>query len=69
MPLTSIPRVAMHGNPAGKTERDVEKIRGAGIQVYRVELVLGRKAGSGQTTTVFLGIGLIYASKHEVSKT
>ena len=39
------------------TKRDVEKVRGARDEGSRVELGPGRKAGSGQTA--FLGVGLM----------
>ena len=41
------------------TKRDVEKVRGARDEGSRVELGPGRKAGSGQTTMAFLGVGLM----------
>ena len=44
---------------AGTTKRDVEKVRGARDEGSRVELGLVRKAGSGQTTMAFLGVGLM----------
>ena len=43
----------------GTTKRDVEKVCGARDEGSRVELVPGRKAGSGQTTMAFLGVGLM----------
>ena len=43
----------------GTTKRDVEKVRGARDEGSRVELGPGRKAGSGQTTMAFLGVGLM----------
>ena len=43
----------------GKTKRDVEKVRGARDEGSRVELGPGRKAGSGQNTMAFLGVGLM----------
>ena len=43
----------------GTTKRDVEKVRGARDEGYRVELGPGRKAGSEQTTMAFLGVGLM----------
>ena len=65
MPPTSIPRIAMRWTPAGNrrrgrpNKRDVEKVRGARDEGSRVELGPGRKAGSGQTTMAFLGVGLM----------
>ena len=43
----------------GTTKRDVEKVRGARDEGSRAELGPGRKAGSGQTTMAFLGVGLM----------
>ena len=64
MPPTSIPRIAIHWTPRrkqeeGTTKRDVEKVRGARDKGSRVELGPGRKAGSGQNTMAFLGVGLM----------
>ena len=42
-----------------KVVRDVEKVRGARDEGSRVELGPGRKAGSGQTTMAFHGVGLM----------
>ena len=43
----------------GTTKRDAEKVRGARDEGSRVELGPGCKAGSGQTTMAFLGVGLM----------
>ena len=43
----------------GTTKRYVEKVRGARDEGSRVELGPGRKAGSGQITMAFLGVGLM----------
>ena len=43
----------------GTTKRDVENVRGARDEGSRVELGPDRKAGSGQTTMAFLGVGLM----------
>ena len=65
MPPTSIPRVALRWTPGGdrrrgqSKERDVEKVHGVRYEGSRVELGPGRKAGSGQNTTAFLGVGLM----------
>ena len=54
----------------GTAKRDVEKVRGARDEGSRLELGPDRKAGSRQTTTAFLGVGLrpppLCASTHEV---
>ena len=53
----------------GTTKRDVEKVRGARDEGSRVELGPGRKAGSGQTTMAFLGVGLkCEHARRELSK-
>ena len=49
------------------TKRDVEKVRGRD-EGSRVELGPGRKAGSGQTTMAFLGVGLIDHARRGLSK-
>ena len=41
-------------------DTDFEEIRGARNQGFRVEPGQDRKAGSRQTTMVFLGVGLIH---------
>ena len=43
----------------GTTKRDVEKVRGARDEGSRVKLGPGRKAGSGQTTMAFHGVGIV----------
>ena len=43
----------------GTTKRDVEKVRGARDEGFRVKLGPGRKAGSRQTMMAFLGVGLM----------